>query len=109
MTSVAVDKGAPIGQSARICASAARRSKTDLTKCDPTAGIVDIVSFLGPYIIFESNAETETQETQTKTQVDAFNIIRFILSVWLFITGGRNIIKRGSYSQICFCQKKLDM
>ena len=34
-------------------------------------------------------------------------IIRFILSVWLYTPGGRN--RRGSYSQICFCQKKLDI
>ena len=45
------------------------RSKTDLTKCDPTVGIGDIVSFLGPYIIFESNAETETQETQPRLRL----------------------------------------
>ena len=39
----AIDKGAPIAQSARICASAGR-SKTDLTKCDPKAGTGDIVA-----------------------------------------------------------------
>ena len=44
-SSGAIDKGAPIAQSARICALAGR-SKTGLTKCDPTAGIGDIVSFL---------------------------------------------------------------
>ena len=44
-SSGAIDKGALTAQSPRICASA-RRSKTDLTKCDPTAGIGDIVSFL---------------------------------------------------------------
>ena len=42
LSSGAIDKGVPIAQSARICASAGR-SKTDLTKCDPTAAIGDIV------------------------------------------------------------------
>ena len=36
-SSGAIDKGALIAQSARICATAGR-SKTDLTKRDPTAG-----------------------------------------------------------------------
>ena len=42
-SSGAIGKGAPIAKSARICASAGK-SKTDLTKCDHTAGTGDIVS-----------------------------------------------------------------
>ena len=49
-----IDKGAPMAQSARICASAGR-SKTDLTKCDPTAGICDISLFLAHYCLVKKH------------------------------------------------------
>ena len=58
----------PVAQSARIKASAGR-SKTELTQYDPSADVADIVSFLGPYILFDSDEE---MSSETSAETDSF-------------------------------------